>query len=82
MKPTEKIEINVNVIFSIKDQEFYIHVYKYTTLKTSKFITKDSLCFTQIYDVNQAANCIEKNNLVKRITPEYIYYENEIEIKR
>jgi hypothetical protein len=82
MKPTEKTQINVNVIFSIKDQSFYIHVMKYTSLKNSKFITSDSICFTQIYDVAEASNCIEKNNLVKRVTPEYIYYENEIEIKR
>ena len=82
MKPTEKIEIDVNIIFSIQYQKFYIDVKKYQYLKYSKIYISESILFTEIYDVNEAAKCIEQNNLIKRVTPKYIYYENKLETKK
>ena len=81
MKPTEKIEINVNVIFSIKNQKFFIDVRRYTIIKKMKFIKSESICFTEIIDINEASNCIEKNNLVKRETASMYVYENYLDLK-
>lgn len=81
MEPTEKIEIDVNIIFYLKTQKFYIDVRKYTIIKKIKFIKSDSICFTEILDINEASNCIEKNNLVKRHTAGMYIYENKIDLK-
>jgi len=81
MKTTEKIEIDVNVIFSIKDQKFYLDVRKYIITKQKSFIKSISICFTEILNIDEVQRIIHLHDLIKRETSGMYIYINKFDLK-